>query len=473
MTLCSQSGFARQIDRYLNSIWYPVCLGALCAFSGLGGSNRYTVCMGIIAVTVFLTALFATDMKPLFAPMLMAFCALGKDSNVSYGDQRGDVMLSYNDSAFCFVILLGILAVTALIIRFWKDGTIKSLCKNPGHFCWSILLMDVAFLFNGVGSSDWVPIDIAYGALMAFGFTFFYFTCVSIAQRGANVAWYACICMVCTALLGIFQIGVVLYKAGLITVPLRIIDGAKREYIELGWGIATSIPAYLALGIPAAFYLAANHRWCLLSYLLAFAIFGAVVILGSRGPILVGAVVMPVGIVACCFGENKYFCRKFALAILVLIPICLWIAHKSGFSLWQLIQKFLQATRLDRISIKDGRISVWIDGLKRFLRAPVFGVGFDKNAFEGAHALRNVFAQMYHNIFAQFIATMGSVGILAFGLHLWQAGKLWRKPKAERVLLLLLPLMVILMSLVDNFFFYLNQQIAYCMFLAVAERKQI
>ena len=112
--LCAQSGFARRIDRYLNSVWYPICLGALCAFSGLGDSSRYTVCMGLIAVTVLLTVLFATDMKPLFAPMLMSFCALGKDSTVSYGDQKGDVMLSGH---------------THIPLCEERDGI---LCANPG-----------------------------------------------------------------------------------------------------------------------------------------------------------------------------------------------------------------------------------------------------------------------------------------------------------------------------------------------------
>lgn len=467
--LCSQSGFARQIDRYLNSVWYPICLGALCAFSGLGGSSRYTVCMGLIAVTVLLTVLFATDMKPLFAPMLMSFCALGKDSNVSYGDQVGDVMLSYNDTAFCFVILLGILAVTALLIRFWKDGTLQDIWEKKNTCGISILIMDVAFLFNGVGSSDWVPINIAYGALMAFGFTFFYFVCVSIARRGENVAWYACVCMVCTALLGILQIGFVLFKQGVLSFP---VDGKYRENIELGWGIATSIPAYLVLGIPAAFYLAVNHRCSLLSYLLAFGIFGGVVMLGSRGPILVGTVVMPIGIVACCFGKNKAFCRKFALGILCLIPVCFLLAHLFVLPIPQLVQRVLELTRFDSLA-KDGRVAIWERGWGHFLSSPLFGVGFDKGAIVGRDVMRNVFANMYHNILVQFGAAMGIVGTIACICHFWQVGHLLRKLTAKKVLVLTLPLMIVLMSVVDNFFFYLNQQIAYCMFLAVAERKDI
>ena len=473
--LCSQSGFARQIDRYLNSVWYPICLGALCAFSGLGGSSRYTVCMGLIAVTVLLTILFATDLKPLFAPMLMSFCALGKDSQASYADQIGDVMLSYNDAAFAFVIGLGILAVTALLIRFWKDGTIKDIWQNGGRLGWSILVLDVAFLLNGVGSPDWVPLDIGYGALMAFGFTFFYFICVSIARRGENTAKFACQCMVCTSFLGLAQLAVLfvnLQQQGLLAFRMGMLTGDSRTAMELGWGISTSVSAYLVLGIPAAFYLAANHRFSGFSYALAFVLFGCIVMQGSRGPILTGAAAMLVGIIACCFGKNKDLCRKLALGVLCLIPVFLLLIHFALLPLPQLWERLLEVTRLDNLA-GDGRFTLWERGLEHFSVSPVLGVGFERGAFIGYGIPQNVFGKMYHNIGIQFLAAMGAVGGAAFLFHLWQVGCVLRKPTAKKVLLLTLPFMILTMSLVDNFFFYLNQQIAYCMFLAVAERKKL
>lgn len=470
--LCAQSGFARRIDRYLNSVWYPICLGVLCAFSGLGDSSRYTVCMGLIAVTVLLTVLFATDMKPLFAPMLMSFCALGKDSAASYGDQKGDVMLSYNDMAFAFVIALGILAVAALLFRFWKDGTLRDIWENRSVCGLSILILDAVFLLNGAFSQHWRPIDLAYGALMAFGFTFFYFICVSIARRGQNVAKFACQCMVCTALLGVLQVAVVLHRQDLLSTDMGILSGINRNVVELGWGISTSISAYLVLGIPAALYLAANHRYSILNYLLALVIFGAVLVLGCRGPILVGAMAMAVGIVAGCFGKNKRLCRKVALGIVCLIPIGLLLVHYFVLPFPQLVDKFMELTRLDKLA-KDGRLELWSRGWDHFTHWPVFGVGFDKGAFVDDGILRNVFANMYHNVFVQFAGAMGIIGLLAFLIHLWQVGSLFKKPTAKKLLLLTLPLMILLMSFVDNFFFYLNQQIAYCMFIAVAERKQI
>lgn len=474
MTMCSQTGFARQIDRYLNSIWYPVCLGALCAFSGLGGSGRYTVCMGIIALSIFLTVLFSSDCKPLFAPMLMSFCALGKDSQTSYADQVGDVMLSYNDAAFCFVILLGILAVAALVIRFWRDGTIKDIRKNGGACGWSILVLDVAFLLNGVGSAHWVPLDLAYGALMAFGFTFFYFVCVSIARRGRDVAKYACQCMVCASLMAAAQIAVLfvqLHSRGELVFHAGMLSTDSRSAIELGWGISTSISGFLVLGIPAAFYLAAKHRFAPLSYIAALVIFAFVVVLACRGPILAGGLAVLVGAVCACFGKNKGFCRKAALTLGCLSFVLIGVCHFWVLPLPRLWEKFLQASRFDSLA-QDGRIQLWTRGWEHFTGWPIFGVGFDKGAFIDWGVLRNVFANMYHNVLVQFMAAMGTAGLLAFAFHLWQLARVWKKPKAGTVILLMLPLMILMMSVVDNFFFYLNQQIAYCMFLALAERKE-
>ena len=469
--LCSQSGFARQIDRYLNSVWYPVCLGALCAFSGLGGSSRYTLCMGLIAVTVLLTVLFASDCKPLFAPMLMSFCALGRDTGETYWEVGGDVMRYYKDWAFAFVIFLGIIAVSALLLRFWKDGTLRDIWEKRGVAFWSILAMDIAFLLNGAFSAHWVALDLAYGALMAFGFTFFYLVCASIARRGENVARFACQSVVCAAFIGVIQVVAVLAKSGDISFEMGILSTQSRGHIELGWGVSTTITAVIVWGIPAAFYLAANHRFAIVSYAIGLFLLGFVVFAGSRSALLAGAAAFAVCAVACCYGKNKRLCRILGLALLTLAGLGLLICHFCFMPLGQLLASMGAKLRLNSLT-GEGRLDIWKDGWQAFVNWPVFGVGFDRGVTIPLEDVQNVFGSMYHNVFIQFAGAMGIFGLLAFGFHLWQLGRFWKKPTAKTIVLLTLPLMILLMSFVDNFFFYLNQQIAYCMFLAMAEVKQ-
>ena len=470
--LCSQSGFARRIDRYLNSVWYPICLGALCAFSGLGNSSRYTVCMGLIAVTVLLTVLFATDMKPLFAPMLMSFCALGRDTGDTYWEVSGDVMRYYRDGAFAFVIFLGVIAVGALLIRFWKDGTLKDIWENRGSCFWSILMMDIAFLLNGIFSVHWVALDLAYGALMAFGFTFFYLVCASVARRGENIVRFACQCMVCAAFIGVVQVAAVLLKSGDISVEMGILSTQSRGHIELGWGLSTTITAFVVLGIPAAFYLAANHRFAPVSYGLGLFLFAFVVFVGSRSALLAGGLATAVCAVACCFGKNKRACRRLSIGLLILMGMALILCHFFLRPLSQIALSLAGKLRLNALG-EDSRVMIWKQGWEAFHSAPLFGVGFDRGAVIPHEMVQNFFGRMYHSLFIQFMGAMGIAGLLAFLFHLWQVGSLFRKPTAKKILILTLPLMILLMSLVDNFFFYLNQQIAYCMFIAVAERKEI
>lgn len=471
LTKCSQSGFARQIDRYLNSVWYPVCLGALCAFSGLGDSSRYTVCMGLIAVTVFLTVLFSKDLKPLFAPMLMSFCALGRDTDETYWEVGGDVMLYYQDAPFAFVILLGVIAVGALLYRFWKDGTLKDIWENKGHFFWSVIALDLIFLSNGIFSTHWVMLDIAYGALMAFGFTFFYLVCASIARRGENTAQYACWCMVGTGLLAVVQVAVTLLQGGHLVVEMGVLANDSRSSIELGWGLSTNVTAYMVLGIPAAFYLAANHRFAFVSYALGIFLFGFIVFIGSRSALLAGAVAVIICVVACCFGKNRSLCRKMVVGLLCLLVMGVAFFHVAILPLPQLAESLLAKLRLNAL-LEDGRVTIWKAAWQAFCQWPVFGIGLDVGFVEPMETVNNFFGRMYHNLPLQFLGAMGIVGLGALVFHLVQFGHLWRKPTATKVLLLTLPLMILTMSLVDNFFFYLNQQIAYCMFLAVAERKK-
>ena len=76
---------------------------------------------------------------------------------------------------------------------------------------------------------------------------------------------------------------------------------------------------------------------------------------------------------------------------------------------------------------------------------------------------------MYHCILIQIPAAMGIVGIVAFAVHFFELGKLFFvKFSIDKFLIMILPLMIIGMSMVDNFFFYPNFQILYGVFLALA-----
>ena len=67
-------------------------------------------------------------------------------------------------------------------------------------------------------------------------------------------------------------------------------------------------------------------------------------------------------------------------------------------------------------------------------------------------------------------ASCGILGISALLLHIKDFFILaFRRARLDRLFLLAVPVMILTMSLVDNFFFYLNLQIFYVAFLCLAE----
>ncbi len=468
--LYHRNSFVRLLDRFLNGVGYPICVAMLCAWSGLGGSERYPICMSILAFTVALTVLFSSDYKPVLAPMLMAVCALGRDRQAQPWELTdGGVLYTDNMHTIAFVLCLAVVMGMSLLIRFWMDGVFQDCWKNRGVLTYGILAMDGIFLLNGVFSSRWTPMNMLYGLFLAFGFTFFYFLAVVIVRRGKNVARFACQCMLCAALLLLAQTAAILlqaYRADHLVFQLFMLADESRRYLAFGWWVPTTLCAYIALGIPAAFYLAANHRCSGLSYLLAFLMFGGIVVLGSRGALLVGGGAVLAGGILCCLGKNKKACRIYGLLALTAAAAGTVACHLYYKPIGEILQQFWEASRMAIIG-EDLRLELWDTGLKDFLSAPVFGVGLQS---ADVQMMGYVFGNMYHCVLVQFPASMGLVGAAAFGLHIWQLGKLFHKPNSKGFLLLLLPVMILTMSLADNFFFYINQQIAYCVFLALTEQ---
>ncbi len=66
----------------------------------------------------------------------------------------------------------------------------------------------------------------------------------------------------------------------------------------------------------------------------------------------------------------------------------------------------------------------------------------------------------------------GFSGGIAFVWHIKDLFVIWiKKTSSLRSLILLMPLLILTMSLADNFFFYLNFQIAYVAFIALAQKE--
>ncbi len=466
------------IAEFQTSRAYPAIFAALCAISGLCDMRVYIPILIILCALVLFSALFVNDNKVLLVPMLMIYYALGTDNKDTYDATNGDVFASIDPTAWNVIVVLAIIAVSVLIARFAIDGTFKSAARSAGRAFWGILLIDAALLTNGLFFPGWTVNNLLWGLLLAFFLTAFYLIfCSVIKSHDGQIIVYACKIAVLTSYI-IFAQMIFKIISALATDTLVFFNEATnrwvldRNQLSMSWGITTIVGGVLILGIPAALYLARNEKRPIIYSVSAILFAATPFIMNTRSSMLTGTILLFVGaIVVCVSGKNKrinllFFSSLLATVTLAIIGVCIYLDSTGRLS-YYLKELWLLA----RFDVLDDRLALLHIGEQHFLLSPAFGVGLLEGAAPEGLAFDNVFANMYHNIVVQFASSMGCVGIVAFIFHLkdfFAVGL--KKPRSGRILLLLIPAAIILISLADNFFFYPNFMIFYAAFWALAEK---
>ncbi len=467
--------FIRFLVNAQKTIWYPVLFALLCIISGLNDHTVYVPILWIFTAFILFSVFFADDNKVFLTPLLMIFCSLGIDTDKhSFTDSNGELLSFYDPDAFKSIMTVCVICVSALLIRLVCDGSIKRAFTRRRFFTFSIILTDAAFLLNGAFSPQYEPINIFYGALMALGLTVVYFLVSGMLDDSEDPVTYACYSMVATAYVALAQIMYVVLELIKTDSFFKVLpSGAtivNRDDLVLGWGISTVIAAVFVLGIPAAMYLAKDKKACILSYLSAILFAIGAVFVNTRSAVIVGFISLLFCMILCCITGKNRVCNRIFTALLVMSAItaavifCLQLESPEEF-----FDRIMVVFRLKGNS-DSGRITLWQNGIQDFKASPIFGVGFNNGAYDEALRHNNLFSNMYHCLLIQIPASMGLFGVICFTVHFACLAYLcFKNISVIRVLLLSVALMILAMSLVDNFFFYFNFQIYYCVFLVCAE----
>ena len=189
---------------------------------------------------------------------------------------------------------------------------------------------------------------------------------------------------------------------------------------------------------------------------------------------VIGMAAFIVCAIVCCFtGKNRVQIRIYSAILVALMLGAIVYVHFKIMPISSMIHEVFALLRLESDTgiIDVRRKLLWENGIKDFKLSPLFGVGFKDGGYSVKMQSENFYSNMYHCILIQVPAAMGIVGCLAFIFHLFHLAKLsFKKFSSDRLILLMIPFMIIGMSLVDNFFFYMNFQIFYGIFLALAEK---
>ncbi len=465
-----RSRLIKALVEFQKSDMYPILFSVLCIISGLNSHAVYIPIMYILSFSVLFSALFTDDNKVFLTPLCMIFFALGFDTeHNSFVASNGDMMSFMDPDAVVHLVIIGVIGVGSFALRLLADGSIVSAFSRRRAFTWGILAMDAAFFANGMFSESYLTSNLGYGALIAMGATVTYFLVIGMLERSSDPIPYACKTTVCAAYVALIQVMAVvceLIRDGNYIIELNGSQIINKDFITLGWGISCVIAAAFSLGIPSAMYLARKSRANLFFYLSAVLFLLGAFVVNVRSAMMISTLsFIACTAISCASGRTKKQIRiysaitAFAAAAILVYVNCNVISF----------DELLHLLRIREAS-STGRTALWENGIADFKSSPIFGVGFADGGFSSSIRPSNFYSRMYHNILIQFPAAMGIVGCIAFLIHLYELTLIFfKRISADKMLLLSVPMMILGMSLFDNFFFYLEFQIFYGIFLALSE----
>ena len=474
----SPRGVIGAITKFQLSGAYPVVFALLCAISSLAEKNIYFPVFCLLAALVLFSAIFVKDNKVLIPPILMMYYALGTDTYNAFIVSDGSTFAAFDSDSLTMVIAVAAVLGVALVVRFILDGTFKYALTHRSMIFWGVVALDCAFLLNGAFSPFWTWECLAYGAIMAAGLSVSYLVLFPIIDRSdKEIIDYTCrsaVAMSYVILIQVVVISVIAYQYDSLVRYDTIAESwmVCRTIFHRSWGIATIVGGAVVLGIPAALKLAHSKRFPIFHYISAILFFLVACLVNTRSAMLFGALTLLAGIILICFsGKNRkinliFTCSLICLAVTAACVIIIKLNDAGTLEYY-----FTKTLSFFRLNVSGERLDIYEKGWQDVSNSFIFGEGVSKGGFTTAAENTNAFGRMYHNILLQFAASMGLLGIFAFLFHIKDYFLLGiKKINVARILLLSLPLMIICMSLFDNFFFYPNFQIFYVAFFALAQK---
>lgn len=492
-----KSKLIRAISSWQETIWYPAFFALLVAISGSSKDFVYIPLFWVMATLVIFSLIFSRLNRVIFVPMLQIYCAMGRDVVIDVWDiSQNNVIGSFTTAGLVNMIVVGVVLVNAIVLRLILSGAFKKafakLETEPGRkssgilksFTFGLIILSIAALVNGAGSDSWSITNIWIGLLIATGFLFFFFLSYIIIKSddydirsGLKTKFieadrYIYVNLVFLGVAICIQVTLLLISLGrdaFIYYDNGLVAYVNKSIGALGWGQYILIGMELAVCMMAGLILAHKESSLFKTILchsatLIFFIF--IVITNCRGAIVSCAFIWAAYLFAELFSKKKAgVAFLFILIYLLLISIgILWLVISAG-GLEEAGEWLYGFFRFARGKELGGRLELYKMGYNDFKTNPVAGVGFAKGSIPG----KNFYSAMYHDIIVELFGGMGLIGLLCFAAHLFDYMRYFAKSvTANKLLSVLIPVLIILLSLTDNTIWYLNMQIFYGALLAAS-----
>ena len=455
----AQLNSAREkVNDFMRRRQYIILISVLTAVSFmLGGELVLYTLFAAIAVYV---AIWGEDLLPIMPLLVCGYIAPSVANNPGRNAQS-----VFSGATGTYIIVLGVIIVASILA--WVIRNRKTFFDSKKKLLTGMLVLSAAYLLGGIGHPGYGAVagkHVVFALVQAMAVTMPYWLfCGGVNWKKVQHQYFAWIgvCAGCVMLLELLWI----YLTGNI-----IVDGIiLRTKIYTGWGMYNNVGGMLAMMIPFVCYLAFTYRKGRLAILAGMVFLLGVAFTCSRTSMLVAVA----SYAACCilmvfFGKRRKLNALTTALVAVLIVGSFLLFHK------QIILLFSQI--LDDVHEVESRFEIYSDGIKEFLKNPVFGASF--YPAEGLSwswsttDITEILPARWHNTYIQLLASTGVVGFLAYMFHRYQTVRMCLKlEKRKQVLIVFSALTLMACSLTDCHFFNIGPTLFYSMLLAWLEKQ--
>ena len=450
----------KKANRFITSVFYIffICLLALLANMLAAEAVIYTV---YTLLWVYI-CLLGDDLLGLMPIVICCYLVPSAGNNPG---SNGQSVFSLSGGGI-YILCLGAIMVLAVLLRLLLDRPEGS--KKPALLSGMILLA-LGYCLSGIASPAYPETalkNIFFALLQAAAVIVPYLVFTyGVRWESARRDYFAWIGFEAGCLL-FFQILWTYFSAGV------IVDGViVRQHIFTGWGMYNNMGAMLAMMIPFAFYLAAKYHKGWIGSEAGSAYLLGVLLTCSRSSILMGSAAWLLCIVMMLRTARNRKSNSLALVITVTVVVLSVLLFRK-----QLLHLFGEFLSLG--TDPSTRDTIYLEGLKQFVRYPVFGGSFYPIDFvpwdwSSLDTFSSFFPPRWHNTAVQLLASCGIVGTAGYLIHRFQTVRLFiRGFHREKAFIGCAVLVLLGTSLLDCHFFNIGPTLFYSMSLAFAENRK-
>ncbi len=453
--------FFSWINAFIHSKWFVFCLAVFSVISNVLGLDFYYYFT--IACLAIYISIFGKDYLP-YIPM-MIFCYIVPSIKNNPSKSENSIFL-LNNGGLTLIIMGGAVAFFFLIrLIFDREIGFKSMVKTKYRLLGGMVFLGISYAISGLGSAMLEGFEIKNlifaGVQFAAMVVPYFILCFGVKWNKV-VKDYLAFCLLAFGIIVGLEILYAYYANGVIN------NGRPNNgLIFSGWGVNTNMGAMVALSMPFAFYYICKDKNVIISNLIVIFLFFTNVMSLSRNSILIGVLMYLVcEIIVLCKSQKIITKLITALSILILIVDFYlfnnYIFNTLGFSF---ANGFTSSTRIE----------LYEHAIETFYSFPLFGGGFygiNSGLSPDEVGWNAFFPRMWHNTPLQIMATGGLICLIAYIVHRIQTIKLIiKKRNIENGFIALSIISLLLMSLLDCYFFQLGPMLFYASAFAFIEHR--